>query len=219
MQEILSQPKEIEAMQTKHQIEPILFVDDEPAVLKALQERFAFLQDRWRMVFSTGGDDAIQRLQEGDFSVVVSDINNRFLDGEAFMEIVRKQAPNTARVIMSSKADTARLHHVADSENFYLTKGCSVQQFVAAIEEAIELHRFLQHHPRELSNQELTEVIVGYFTREVIRQKISLDDIPEQVRPYITRELLKQSKTDVQPPYVEELDNQDIIDSAWPDVA
>ncbi|NQW01888.1 MAG: response regulator [Rhodospirillales bacterium] len=205
-------------MQSKCQIESILFVDDSPDFLEALRDRLAFLRDRWQMAFSTGGDDAIRRLQDNDFCVVVSDIDNRYLNGEAFMETVRKQAPNTARVVMSSKADTARLHHVADSENFYLKKGCSMPQFVAAIEEAIELHRFLQQHPRELTNQELTEVIVDFFTREVMRQKIRIDDIPAQIRPYITRELLKQSKSDTQVPYVEELDNQSIIDSAWPDV-
>jgi len=205
-------------MQVNRQIEPILFVDDDPAFLEALQARLASLEDRWRMVYSTGGEDAIQRLQDDDFCVVVSDIDNKFMDGETFMEVVRKQAPNTARVIMSSHADTARLHHAADSDHFYLKKGCSMQQFIAAIEEAIELHAFLRCHPRELTNQELTEVIVDYFTREVIRQKIQLDDIPEQVRPYITRELLKQSKIGTQDDYVEELDNQNFIESAWPNM-
>jgi DNA-binding NarL/FixJ family response regulator len=204
-------------MPGNRQIELILFVDDDPAFLDALQVRLASLDDHWRMAFSTGGDDAIQQLESEDFSVVVSDIDNRHLDGEAFMEVVRQRAPNTARVIMSTKADTARLHHVADSEHFYLSKGCSLQQFVAAIEEAIELHRFLQCHPRELSNQQLTEVIVDYFTREVMRQKICIDDIPEQIRPYITRELLKQAQSGVQAPYVEQLDNRDIIDAAWPE--
>lgn len=196
-------------MQSKYQIEPILLVDDDPAVLEVLQTGLAPLNERWRMVYSSGGDDAIQRLQDDDYCVVVSDIDNQFLDGEAFMQIVRKQAPNAARVILSSKAESARLHHVADSENFYLKKGCSTQQFVAAIEEAIALHRFLQRHPRALSNQELTEVFVDYFTREVIRQKIHLDDIPQQIRPYIARELLQQSNTDTETSYVDELDTAD----------
>jgi len=202
----------------EHPKDRILFADDNPFFLEKLRRRLKPMQSEWKLSFSRGGNQALDILRDGEYSVVVSDIDNQTMNGEEFMEIVRQDAPATARIIMSSKADTVRLHHVADSDHFYLRKGCSIDQFVSAIREAIELHQFYLEHPRELSNQELTEVIVDYFTREILRQRMYLEDVPERIRPYIAQEVLRVSREAPDEWKVEESEEQAIIDAAWPDI-
>jgi len=176
--------------------ERILIVDDDPDILDGLNRCLADATDELDVTCVQGGQAALDLLRDGDFSVVISDMDNRFMDGEHLMETVRGEHPDVARMIFSARADAARLHRVADDEHFYLQKGCSVDDFLAAVREACELHRWYAEHPRSPTTEDLLQIMVDFFTREVLRQKMVLADIPDGIRPYISRRLMKSMMHD-----------------------
>ena len=192
--------------------ERILFVDDDENVLQSLQQLLAPMSEEWEMAFSVGGEDALEKLRQNNYSVIISDIINKNEDGIRLMEQVKKEFPNTARVILSSNLESAQLHHAADQNNFYLLKGCSLDDFIAAIRDAIELHSSLMEHPRPLSNEDLTEVLVDYFKRELLFQKMTMNDIPELIRPYISRAMRNATAVMVSPPF---MDEEPVEDQSW----
>lgn len=167
--------------------EQVLFVDDDDSVLANIQHQLRDMAEEWSMVFSEGGEDAMNHLRKNDFSVIISDVDNKNEDGIHLMEHVKEEFPDVARVILSSNLETAQLHHAADHKHFYLRKGGKLNEFVTAIREAILMHNWLREHPRPLSPRELTEVLVDYFKREMQHQRITLNDVPERIRPYLSQ--------------------------------
>jgi DNA-binding NarL/FixJ family response regulator len=182
----------------------LLFVDDDEKVLEYIKSQLSHMDNEWEMVFSEGGNDAIELLREKSFSVIVSDVNNQNEDGLHLMEHVKEEFPNVARVILSSNLKNAQLNHAADHRNFYLLKGCTQNEFVAAIQEAILLHTSLLEHPRPLSTEELTEILVDYFKREILFRKLTLNDVPELIRPYLSRALIGSAIKGDDTPFLEE---------------
>ncbi len=199
----------------------ILFTDDDDAVLNALRENLQGMAGEWDMAFAHGGEEALARLREGNFSVIVSNLDNRIMDGETLMDRVRQEAPEAARVILSSRPDVARLHRVADDEHFYLRKGCSFEEFVSAIRDACELHRWMREHPRPMSTDDIKEILIDFFSNQLLRQHLTLQDVPERLRPHISREILDivapvaSDRLDVAEPRMR--DDSWVKESGWPD--
>lgn len=172
----------------------VLIVNDDSALLSKLDQELRPWTGSFSFAFSEGGVSALRQLDQGNFSIVIADLDNANLAGEEFLERVRTQFPSCVRVVMSSRADGARPYAVADNDHFYLTSDATAEELIEVMRGAESLHRHLVEHPRELTAQELTEVVVEYFLREILHDRIVLDDIPKRVRPYISKELLRQSK-------------------------
>lgn len=85
-------------------IEPIvLFVDDEPAILRAIKRLFR--QSPYRILTADSSTDALLILQEALVSVVVSDYSMPERTGAEFLAIVREMRPDTVRMILSGNND------------------------------------------------------------------------------------------------------------------
>ena len=52
----------------------ILFLDDEPDVLRGLQQMLRPMHDQWEMAFVTNGDQALAELEQSKFDVLVTDM-------------------------------------------------------------------------------------------------------------------------------------------------
>ena len=52
----------------------ILFVDDEANVLEGLRRMLYPLRSKWEMAFVTSGREALERMGQQDFDVLVTDI-------------------------------------------------------------------------------------------------------------------------------------------------
>ncbi len=81
----------------------ILFVDDEPAILKSL--RRLFMEEDWNMLFANGGDEGLKVLAEESVDLVVSDVRMPEMDGIAFLREVKHQYPETVRLFLSGYSD------------------------------------------------------------------------------------------------------------------
>jgi CheY-like chemotaxis protein len=112
----------------------ILFVDDEPLLLKAIARGFRRDQERWRMVFVGSALEALQACELETFDVIVSDFRMPGMDGAAFLERVRQTHRTTARVMLSGNVIPAfdRMAHAFAHE--LLSKPCPIDDLRACIE-------------------------------------------------------------------------------------
>lgn len=136
----------------------VLLVDDEPAVLDALQ---LVLRRHADVVTAPGGPAGLERLAaDGPFAVVVSDMRMPGLDGATFLARVRQRAPDTTRVLLTGYAEIgAAIAAVNDGHVFrFLTKPCPPDTLLAAIRHAVDQHRLVLAE-RELLERTLTGAV------------------------------------------------------------
>lgn len=120
----------------------VLFVDDEPAVLRGLE----------RVLFDAGYDissDTLPRralgrlVSEGPFDVVVSDMRMPDMDGAAFLAAASQAAPDTMRVLLTGQADVAAAVAAVNEGHIlhFLQKPCEARELSRVIDEAVRRRR------------------------------------------------------------------------------
>ncbi|MFN8124591.1 MAG: HDOD domain-containing protein [Thermoleophilia bacterium] len=135
----------------------ILFVDDEPMVLEGLANALRKHRKEWRMTFAVGGEEALARLEEQHFDVVVADMRMPGMSGEQLLERVRARWPETARIVLSGQTDedvARRLVHLA-------------HQFLAKPSDADTIHKVVSraHRLQSLLQDDALRQLVGRMGR------------------------------------------------------
>jgi response regulator RpfG family c-di-GMP phosphodiesterase len=123
--------------------ERVLFVDDEPQVLEAVQRS---LRKQVDLKTAGGGVEALRILhEEGPFALVVSDMRMPVMNGAQFLTKVREQQPDTVRMILSGQADLEATIAAVNEGHIYrfLCKPCPPDQLLAAVQDGIGQHRLL----------------------------------------------------------------------------
>lgn len=122
----------------------VLFVDDEPHILRGLRRSMAVMDDQWDMTFCPSGENALEQMaRDPAFDVVVSDMRMPGMDGAEFLNIVRTRYPETIRVILSGYAEMESILRTVGPAHIYLAKPSSVEAVHAAISRPIALNRLL----------------------------------------------------------------------------
>lgn len=109
----------------------VLFVDDEPRVLRGLTRLLR--DDRWRLHTAENAADALAMIADGSYDVV-SDYRMPGMDGVTLLERMRDEQPEIVRIVLTGDIDqgpalrsTAVAHHC-------LTKPCQPELLLAALE-------------------------------------------------------------------------------------
>ena len=121
----------------------LLCVDDEPNVLAGLKN---VLRRHFDVTVATSGSDALRTLvDEGPFTVVLSDFAMPGMNGAQFLGHVRHAAPDTVRLLLTGQAtldDT--IAAVNDGNIFrFLKKPCAPPDLIRALEDAVEQSRLV----------------------------------------------------------------------------
>jgi len=121
----------------------ILLVDDEQRVLDGLARN---LSVSYEIVTATSGADALAALREqGEFAIVVADMQMPGMDGLSFLQKTRVEWPKTVRILLSGVADLDALKGKASPGDLFLSlaKPCRFKKLAEALESAAEEHRRL----------------------------------------------------------------------------
>ena len=121
--------------------EKVLFVDDEPLVLDALRR---MLRDKFLIRTADSGEKGLAAAeQDGPFAVVISDMRMPGMNGAEFLARIRKDAPDTVRMLLTGFTDLdAAIAAVNEGNIFrFLTKPCKKDELVSAINLAIAQYR------------------------------------------------------------------------------
>ena len=76
----------------------VMFVDDEPRILKAI--RRVVRQEPYRALFAEGAGQALEMMGQTPVQVVVSDLNMPEMDGLTLLQTVRRDYPETVRIVL-----------------------------------------------------------------------------------------------------------------------
>ncbi|MBL9136363.1 MAG: HDOD domain-containing protein [Verrucomicrobiales bacterium] len=122
----------------------ILFVDDEPLVLQGLQRMLRGARNEWDMDFVTSGTEALARLEEQAYDVVVSDMRMPGMDGAQLLTEVMHRHPRTARFVLSGHADRELVMRGLDAIHQFMTKPCDLETLRSTIQRAHTLQEALR---------------------------------------------------------------------------
>ena len=163
----------------------ILFVDDEPSVLRSYQRLMGL---DYELDTAEGAEEALKLLeQNGPYGVVVSDMRMPGMNGAEFLSVVRQNYPDTVRMLLTGQADmNDTISAVNNGRIFrFLSKPCPPDVLGGALDEALELFR-LRHAEKELLEKTLKGTIKlladllsitnpDLFSRSVRVRKLAVD--------------------------------------------
>lgn len=120
---------------------PILFVDDEASILRAL-ERTAQAAG-WLAEAVEAPQEALERLQTREYAVVVSDFRMPSMDGVDFLSQVRERWPETERILLTAYADEEALERGINDAGIsrFLRKPWKREMLVAILGQAVQQSR------------------------------------------------------------------------------
>lgn len=121
----------------------ILLVDDEPAVLAALQRQ---LRPHYAVESAEGGKEAVRIASSSEpFTVVMTDMRMPQMDGVAVLTHMREHYPDTVRILLTGYADLdSAIAAVNDGNVFrFLTKPSAPDIIRGAIEGAVHQHNLI----------------------------------------------------------------------------
>lgn len=121
----------------------ILFVDDEPHILKGLRRSLLDREGDWEPAFCASGQDALDELARQPADVVVSDMRMPSMDGAQLLDLVRQRFPATIRVILSGFAEKESVLRTVGPAHLYLAKPCDPDSLFTAIARPLALRRRL----------------------------------------------------------------------------
>jgi len=130
----------------------ILFVDDEPMVLSGLQRSLRALRQEWDMAFVNSGAEALQRMEQEPFDIVVTDMRMPVMSGAQLLEEVKQRFPQCFRIILSGQADREAIMRAVDPTHQFLAKPCDTEELKKRLTRAFAVRSLLK-------NQELQAVV------------------------------------------------------------
>jgi two-component system, NtrC family, sensor kinase len=130
----------------------ILFVDDEQNVLNAINR--AFIDEDYKIVTATSGQEGLEYLKEDIFQVVVSDYRMPGLNGIEFLRKVYNNWPETVRIVLSGYADVATIVEALNEGQIYkfIPKPWNDNDLKITISNALERY-FLYKRNMELTKE------------------------------------------------------------------
>ena len=131
----------------------ILVVDDEAdlEVLMRQRMRRSIRTGQFEFVFARNGVEALERLRESDFDVVLSDINMPEMDGLTLLQQIPDVDPDVRSVIVTAYGDIDNIRSAMNRGAFdFITKPIDFQDLRATITRALE-HRELLRNTGQMS--------------------------------------------------------------------
>lgn len=121
----------------------ILFVDDEPNLLQALQRSLRPMRKDWEMEFADGGAKALAAMEKSPFDMVVSDMKMPGMSGCDLLDEVMERYPATLRFILSGHAEQAQVMQCVGPTHQFLAKPCETEKLTTSLKRAAELEHLV----------------------------------------------------------------------------
>jgi HD-like signal output (HDOD) protein/ActR/RegA family two-component response regulator len=133
---------------TANAMKRILFVDDEPNVLAGLRNALRPQRHQWDMLFALGPDEALAKIAETPFDVVVSDMRMPHMDGAALLREIKQRQPHAVRMILTGQTEQESVLKSVFIAHVFLSKPCEPDLLKRVVDRACHLNALL--HSEEL---------------------------------------------------------------------
>jgi CheY-like chemotaxis protein len=115
----------------------VLFVDDEPALLRGFERGMATLRPSWQAAFAAGGTDALALVEREPYDVIVSDLSMPGMDGVELFTRVRRRQPGITRIVLSGHASSMPPPQALSVVHQWFGKPRTTRQLRTALDVAI----------------------------------------------------------------------------------
>jgi HD-like signal output (HDOD) protein len=129
----------------------ILFVDDEPSMLRVLKMALRSMNNLWEMEFANSGEDAMVLIETKVFDVVVTDMRMPGMNGAQLLNHVLRKHPHTVRIILSGYSDLSEVVNCVGLTHQFLEKPCSLDDLKDCLKRVTQVKN-------RLTNNRLTEL-------------------------------------------------------------
>ena len=178
--------------QTKRRI---IFVDDEPMVLKGLQRTLRKMRGEWEMTFTSSSKEALDILGSGSFDVIVSDLRMPEMDGMQLLAEVKSKHPQVVRIILSGQVEQESTFKSVQVAHQSLSKPCDADILKHTLNKLFGLRNLLEDESikRIVSQTETLPSLPDVYT-EVISELQSSDPSVQKVSEIISTDLAMTAK-------------------------
>jgi two-component system KDP operon response regulator KdpE len=118
----------------------ILVVDDEEVTRLSLAEILSL--EGYQVASARNGEEALQKLEEEAFDLVLADLVMKEVDGLQVMEAAKKLSPETVVIMLTAHATLeSAIKAMRQGAYDYLIKPCGAQEIVASVESGLARQR------------------------------------------------------------------------------
>jgi HD-like signal output (HDOD) protein/ActR/RegA family two-component response regulator len=121
----------------------VLFVDDEPLVLRALGRMAHAMREECQAAFAGSGEEAMKLMAGSPFDVIVSDMRMPGMDGAAVLAQAERRFPGTARIILSGYTQYESTLRALPICHRFLSKPLRAEDLKLVMLRTIALHQLL----------------------------------------------------------------------------
>ena len=164
----------------------ILCVDDEPNILSAM--RRMFMLSGFNIEEATSGAQALQKLEQQEFHLILSDMQMPEMNGAELLAQVRQRWPKVMRLMLTGTADLkTAISAINEGEIYrYLTKPWNDEELVSTVKSALERFVLIRERDNLLEltkqqNQSLADM-VNTLEEKVKERTAELSNSYEELR-------------------------------------
>lgn len=160
----------------------ILFVDDDPSILRGVRRMLFEYEDKWEVHFAESGQKGLALFEENPFDIVVADLQMPGMDGVELLARVREIAPGTMRIVLSGYSDRSRIIASTRVAHQFLSKPSSPDAIIGTLTNLfslydIPLHEDIRQVVCELESLPVLPPVYDQLQHVVSTSEINLDDI------------------------------------------
>ena len=145
----------------------VMVVDDEPGIRTAL--RANFVRHAWQVETASGVNEALRRLEEREFDLVVTDIRMPDGSGMDVMRAARRVSPATAVIVLTAYGSVPdAVKAMRDGAFDYLTKPISFDQLQATAAQVMQRAQQQSGSLPEFQSELQDVAIAGVNNGEII---------------------------------------------------
>ncbi|MCG8525031.1 MAG: response regulator [Opitutales bacterium] len=122
----------------------VLFVDDQPILLKMLLSFLEIKAPDWRIQTAKDGPEALEVLEKETPEIVVSDMNMPGMDGMNLLQNVKQKHPSLIRFILSGQPGQGEILKSVGVAHQFLNKPVKMEELFHALELSRSLYRRVQ---------------------------------------------------------------------------
>lgn len=123
----------------------VLFVDDEPLVIRSLKRTLSTRSLSWDPCFAEAGAEALAITDREPIDVIVSDMHMPSMDGASLLRRIQEKHPEVVRIILSGQTDRRLVFRAVPVAHQFLTKPFDSSLLVASIERALEFRSLVEN--------------------------------------------------------------------------
>ena len=123
----------------------LLFVDDDPMILKGLQRSLRKMRAEWEVHYADSGAAALALMASYPVDVVISDMRMPGMDGAQLLTLVKERFPQVVRIILSGQLDRDMTLKSVTVAHQLLAKPCDIEVLRQTLQKTLTLNQVLEN--------------------------------------------------------------------------